>query len=45
LTVSAEVEAVAGSAAGARLDRSRAADLGEGGFTAEPVDVLAGGDQ
>jgi len=45
LSVAAGVEAVAGGAAGACLDGCGAADLGEGGFAAEPLDVLAGGDE
>src|SRR6266446_2862927 len=45
LSVAAWVESVTGGAAGACLDRGGAADLREGRFAAEPVDVLAGGDQ
>ena len=45
LSVAAEVESVAFGKAGACLDRGGAADLREGGFVAEPLDVLSGGDQ
>src|SRR6266540_899902 len=45
LSVAAVVEAVAGGAAGAGGDRGGAADLREGGFAVEPLDVLAGGDE
>src|SRR5436305_2908576 len=45
LSVAAGVEAVAVGAAGACLDRGGAADLGEGCFAVEAVDVLAGGDE
>src|SRR2546429_6942713 len=45
LSVAAEVETVASGASGAGLDRSNAADLREGRFVADPVDVLSGGDQ
>src|SRR6266540_6451880 len=45
LSVAAEVESVAFGTAGACLDRGGAADLREGGFVAEPLDVLAGGDE
>src|SRR6266516_3815135 len=39
LSVAAEVESVAFRTAGACLDRGGAADLREGGFVAEPLDV------
>jgi hypothetical protein len=45
LSVAAGVESVTGGAAGACLDRGGAADLREGRFAAEPLDVLAGGDE
>src|SRR6266705_7070240 len=45
LSVAAGVESVAVGAAGACLDRGGAADLGEGCFAAESVDVLAGSDE
>jgi hypothetical protein len=45
LSVAAGVEPVAVGAAGACLDRGGAAELGEGFFAAEAVDVLAGGNE
>src|SRR5712692_1513257 len=45
LAVAAVVEPVAVFAAGAGLDRGGGAELGEGGFASEPLDVLAGGEE
>src|SRR5581483_7067941 len=45
LSVAAVVEVVARGAAAAGLDRGGAAELGEGGFAAEPLDVLVVGDE
>src|SRR5215210_3681012 len=45
VAVAAVVEAVAVAAAGGDGDRAGAAECGEGAVVAEPVDVLAGGDQ
>jgi hypothetical protein len=45
LWVAAWVEAVAVGGAGACLDRSGAADLREGCFAVEALDVVAGGDE
>src|SRR5438093_7458260 len=45
LAVAAVVEAVAAGAAAAGLDRGGGAELGEGRFAAEALDVLAGGDE
>ena len=45
LAVAAVVEAVAGRLAGGGGDRAGAAERGERGLAAEPVDVLSGGDE
>jgi hypothetical protein len=45
LSVAAVVESVAAGAAGAGLDRGGGAELREGGFASEALDVLAGGDE
>lgn len=45
MPVAVGVEAVAGGAPGGCWDWCGGAEVGEGGFVSEPVDVLAGGDE
>jgi hypothetical protein len=45
LTVAAVVESVPRGSAGAGLDRGGGAELREGGFAVQALDVLAGGDE